>query len=440
MMAMNKDEKRGVNMKKNNMLLILLSSIFIFAGCQSVTPSISVPTTTAPTTVQSTTAVPTTTITNTTTSIPTTLNSTTTVSTTIPNQKFYTITWKNYDGSILDIDENVVEGSIPVYKGQTPTRSNDEQYMYVFNGWTPSVTKATKDEIYTATYTQVSIDGKTPGVSPVLSNDGKTVEYGFYPQTNVKDEKLIQELNALTDSMSNGWYLYNGEYYAKTIAKVYNNEAYTFNNGMSIQNDKTYWFKCETIKWNIISSTANKYTLLSSVLLDAHSYYDDYYDRQNDATTIYANNYKMSDIRSWLNNDFFNEAFMLNNSFIIDTIVDNGQSTTDDLNNKYTCDNTTDKVFLPSYKDYINESYGFENNANNKSDTRVCKTTDYARARGAWYNANSNMLYNGSYWTRSPSSEFYYASWNVNTAGYLSTYVVDGSEHCVRPSINIIIE
>lgn len=415
-----------IDMNKKNMLLILVVSAFGFIGCGEVSSTPVNPSNTiTPTTGSPTTAV-----------TPTTLAPTTTIA----PVKTYTITWKNYDGSILEVDEKVEEGSLPVYNGETPSKANDDTYMYVFTGWTPSVSVATKDETYTATYTSISIDGKIPGVVPVLSGDGKTIEYGFYPQTNINDEKVIQELNALTNPMSNGWYSYNGEYYAKTVAKVYNNEAHTFNNGTSIQNDKTYWFKCETIKWNIISSTSGVYTLLSSVLLDAHSYYGDFYNRNSDGATIYPNNYAESDIRSWLNNDFFNEAFLLNNEFVQNTTVDNSASTTDSVNNKYACENTTDKVFLPSYKDYLNTSYGFENDASSKSDTRVCKTTDYSRARGAWYNQTSSMLYSGSYWTRSPSSEFNYASSIVNSAGHISTYVVDGSEYCIRPSINITIK
>ena len=402
-------------MNKNKMLLILVVSAFGFVGCGEVSSTSNIP---------STNNIPTTTLTP----------------TTVTPKNTYTITWKNYDGSILEVDEKVEEGTMPVYDGEQPSRANDDTNMYIFTGWTPSVSVATKDETYTATYTSITIDGKTPGISPVLSSDGKTIEYGFYPQTNVKDEKIIQELNALTNPMNNGWYSYNGEYYAKTVAKVYNNEAYTFDNGTSIQNDKTYWFKCETIKWNVLSSSNGVYTLLSTVLLDAHSYYGDYYNRNDAQGTVYPNSYIKSDIRSWLNNDFFNEAFLLNDEFVKDTNVDNSAPTTDIANNKYACENTIDKVFLPSYQDYLNTSYGFDGDASIKSNTRVCKTTDYSRARGAWYNTNSSMLYNGSYWTRSPSSEFNYASWNVNTAGYLSTYVVDGSEHSVRPAINITIE
>ena len=113
-------------------------------------------------------------------------------------------------------------------------------------------------------------------------------------------------------------------------------------------------------------------------------------------------------------------------------------NTTDKVENTYACENTTDKVYLPSYKDYINPAYGFDSNAT-LSLSREAKTTDFARARGAWYNTKADHKYNGSYWTRSATSEYYYTAWNVNSGGYLSTYTVDDASHCVCPCITISI-
>ena len=90
---------------------------------------------------------------------------------------------------------------------------------------------------------------------------------------------------------------------------------------------------------------------------------------------------------------------------------------------------------MPSYLDYLNADYGFATDGNDKSVTRECVTTDYARARGAW----CNTAYNGSYWTRTPSGNYYYCAMNVNSGGYLSEYAVDGDSHCVRPCISLIL-
>ena len=68
--------------------------------------------------------------------------------------KEYTITWKNYDGNILLVDE-VLEGELPVYNGKEPFKEGNDQYSYTFSGWTPLVIKAYSDATYTATFNEV---------------------------------------------------------------------------------------------------------------------------------------------------------------------------------------------------------------------------------------------------------------------------------------------
>ena len=71
---------------------------------------------------------------------------------TIDKLNLYTIIWKDADGSILECDENVVEGTIPTYDGPTPTKKIDETYTYTFAGWDKEISKASKYETYTAIY------------------------------------------------------------------------------------------------------------------------------------------------------------------------------------------------------------------------------------------------------------------------------------------------
>ena len=49
----------------------------------------------------------------------------------------YKVTWVNYNGDVLEIDRNVIEGSFPSYEGNTPTKEKDEEYYYVFDSWSP---------------------------------------------------------------------------------------------------------------------------------------------------------------------------------------------------------------------------------------------------------------------------------------------------------------
>lgn len=62
-----------------------------------------------------------------------------------------TVTWKNYDGSILKTDTLDI-GATPSYSGATPTRAADTLYTYSFSGWTPEITTATQDAVYTARF------------------------------------------------------------------------------------------------------------------------------------------------------------------------------------------------------------------------------------------------------------------------------------------------
>ncbi len=65
--------------------------------------------------------------------------------------KLYTITWENWDGTVLET--NIVKhGEIPTYNGTTPTKPSTVEYIYEFNGWDETVTAATSDATYKASF------------------------------------------------------------------------------------------------------------------------------------------------------------------------------------------------------------------------------------------------------------------------------------------------
>ena len=66
----------------------------------------------------------------------------------------YTVIWKNYDGTVLEVDDNVISGTLPSYDGSTPIKASDAQYSYVFSGWSPTITEVASDVTYVATYTE----------------------------------------------------------------------------------------------------------------------------------------------------------------------------------------------------------------------------------------------------------------------------------------------
>ena len=322
--------------------------------------------------------------------------------------------------------------STPLY---SPTKEG-----YVFAGWSYNGEIVSKingswNVDITLEATWKALDERQFGIVPFVDSWNETLTYGLYPQTRVSDEALIISLNTLTIAENNGWYLLDGEYYAKASASPYYSD-YVFDDGTKIVKGTTYWFKCEPITWKILSSTdEGEYSLVSTVLLDAHRY--NAFWKNTDSDGYYANNYEQSEIRAWLNKDFYNSAFALEDSYIQTTTVDNSASTTCKSPNSYACSDTTDKVYLLSYQDYENASYFADYEA------RECKTTDWARANGAEYCKNDlSYRYNGRYWTRSPNSSVSSSAYTVCYDGSLESYhgsliYVDDSIFSVRPGLRI---
>lgn len=417
-----------MNSKNKILFSIIASSMLLITSCEDSSSSLI--STTSSSNSSSTTP---TSQTTSSTSASSEESSSSSSSSSIPVETF-TVTWVNYDNTVLEEDLNVEYGTYPTYDGLMPIRE-DEEIDYVFNKWSPEISIVTENIIYKAVFINKEDLASLPGAIPVLSEDNKTITYGIYPQSYVSDVDLINSLDNSV-ALSNGMYFYDNTYYVKDIANTFNNEPYLFNDNVSITNGSEYYFKCEAISWDILSNDDNSYMLLSSVLLDAHEF-NDSYDLQNiNDNIIYPNNYEHSSIRSFLNNEFMNKAFVQGQNYIKDTLVINESSSTDSLDNIYSSNNTLDKVYLPSYRDFLNEEYGFED-VNGLSSTRRTITTDYARAKGAWCNDEKEYKNNGSFWTRSPSSNHSYAAYNVNSGGFLSEYGVDGDSYCVRPSITI---
>ena len=66
----------------------------------------------------------------------------------------YTIKWLNYDGSVLETDENVQYGTMPTYDGAVPTREESASHTYTFSGWDSEIELATSDKEYRAQFSE----------------------------------------------------------------------------------------------------------------------------------------------------------------------------------------------------------------------------------------------------------------------------------------------
>ncbi len=284
---------------------------------------------------------------------------------------------------------------------------------------------------------------KAHGVVPVVSEDNKTLTYGLYPQTVVDDDELVSKLNKIESPESNGFYLYENDYYLKKNAwPFYSVNSIPegilvfqdFDNGQHIIAGENYWFKCEPISWNIIDSDSDNgaYQLISEKLIDSQNYNFTEYSRTIDDKIVSANNYYYSSIRQWLTNDFFNAAFYLRSEEIQSTHVDNSAESTGKSENPNICEDTFDKVYLPSVnevRELFKTDYG-----------SGIITTDYSRILNVCYSLDENVLYCADYWTRSPCDASKKDVYRAKPTGYINDCGVMVVSNAIRPCINIKIK
>ncbi|MBO5884867.1 MAG: InlB B-repeat-containing protein, partial [Clostridia bacterium] len=81
----------------------------------------------------------------------------------------YTIVFANYDNTVLQSEE-LEYGQTPVYKGQTPTRPDENTVVYTFSGWNKEIATVTGNVTYIAVY---NVSGKFT-VNFYL-DDGRTI-------------------------------------------------------------------------------------------------------------------------------------------------------------------------------------------------------------------------------------------------------------------------
>jgi len=260
---------------------------------------------------------------------------------------------------------------------------------------------------------------------------GDIISFGLYPQTKVTNASLITALNGCTLSADNT-VLYGGDKYQRVYFTQYTphyldlaataENSNQDNNGYFI--NTVYWFKFDPIQWRVLSNTDGVLLLLAEKALDARVY--------NPLFTSVS--WETSGVRSWLNSEFYNKAFTMNEKTRIATSsLVNENNPWDGTSGGY---NTSDRLFLLAYSETVNTLYGFSAAYETNDTARRVQGTDYAKSAGLLV-AGTTYAGNSDWWLRSPGGNSSYAGY-VSKSGSSKNYIgVINTDFGIRPACRI---
>jgi uncharacterized repeat protein (TIGR02543 family) len=169
----------------------------------------------------------------------------------------YTITWLNYDDSLL-YSESVNYGIIPTFKGSTPTKESDGSFIYTFKEWTPTIVSVTTNASYKATFDAKSIDIIPDTFSVTWKNyDGSTIKI----DTNLTAGSMpvyVGDTPTRASSISTT-YLFSG--WTPTIVVVSANAVYTATYSESVNQYTITWKNYDN---SVLATSLVNYGLLPS--------------------------------------------------------------------------------------------------------------------------------------------------------------------------------
>ena len=367
-----------------------------------------------------------------------------------PTDNKYTITIDNQaegvtisgitSGNQYDFDSQIALTAINIPSGYTIkwTRSDDvvyygENYTFKVPACNITITTTTYkpytkegNKIYFGTYPQTKVTATTEnGLLSITFDSSTWTSYRYYISSSQSDFMYYKDV----DIDNNGTYDYRGVYFTQYRPYNYSSSSsidYTYQGDNGYSTNTIYWFSYDPIEWDILTESSGKALIIANLILDSQEYYPNSSSSSfsHNGDTGYANNYELSAIRKFLNDNFYNTAFNeLQKVFIETTTVDNSAATTTDSSNSYACNNTNDKMFLLSYKEattyYTSET------------ARQAKGSDYAKCQGLEVNSSNGNSY---WWLRSPHKKDANFALDVNGNGYTTSLEVSRTEYGVRPA------
>ncbi|MCR5113189.1 MAG: DUF6273 domain-containing protein [Acholeplasmatales bacterium] len=297
------------------------------------------------------------------------------------------IAWERSDGEIYVGDR---------YIFQVPSTNITITIKDFKNINKPTYTKE-DNKIYFGTYPQTKVTdnalidklNQLAGDLPTSDNKYNWTDYNYYISSNVTSFMYYQDI----DYNNDGAYDYRGVYFTQyrpydveKMASSYGNPStYTYQNENEYVINEVYWFSFDPIEWNILKEDNGKALIIANLILDSQDYYPSSSPSSfnHNGGNGFANNYELSNIRKFLNDNFYNIAFNdLQKEIIELTEVDNSS----------VCNNTNDKLFLLSLQEKSIYCDPYE--------LSIAKGTDYSKCQGLYVSNATSSMDNGNWWLR----------------------------------------
>ena len=194
------------------------------------------------------------------------------------NDNKYIVIWKNWDDTILEIDENVEYGTTPIYNGERPKRQSNQNNKYIFIGWDKTITSVIKDTEYKAIFEAVPVS------LCVVDFDSKGGDF-ISSQSVIKGEKVHKPANPTREGYTfDDWY-YQGERWSFV--------GYTVTEDMTLEarwniNSYSLHLTVNDTNAGTISSNSGVHCYNESITINAYTnpgyLFDGWYDGDNELT------------------------------------------------------------------------------------------------------------------------------------------------------------
>lgn len=250
--------------------------------------------------------------------------------------------------------------------------------------------------------------------------------FGSYPQSEVTkaDGTIYNTLKNKFNWDSNGDGYVGKNKYRRVARKDVEYPA-------NWENNQDYrYFKYEPVKWRVLNVDGEKALLVADKALDLKPYHNTY----TDVT------WETCSLRSWLNNEFINSAFLANERSAIPSTTVKAESSirpTTDGNKVDGGKDTTDKIFILSFSE-VSGKYGFRSvddldSYGDHDEAKKCDMTNFAYAfTSSWAEEKEDCYW----WIRNPGDYSYLAvisGENGRVLGYGNG--VNASQPAVRPAL-----